>query len=162
MGEYFRESSVAALKNACRGTSLFSGQSDAVLTRYCGGYQRFAAMAKGDMVAMLIPGPPGKGEACFGVLTSDKLILMSPDKCAAKGFPALHLLGGHSRFNGLMLREVRWLRTGYVRHLPGQKAGKNGVNTLPWLVETGPFWLLKTNTSALDKMKSRAFLANTK
>ena len=129
---------------------------------YCRGDMTFASMEKGDMIAMNVPGPAGKGEAFFGVVTSNKLVLMGPEKCAEEGFPALDMLGGNYEegFKGLMLREVKWLRKGYMRDLPGQKRGLNGANTVPWLVESGPFWIHKCK-NGLDILKQNDFLKKT-
>lgn len=157
---YLRKTDLASIKDSCRGYELFD-MSERNLTTYCGSYKRFACMEKDDMVAMNIPGPVGKGEAYFGVITSNKLILKDPDECLSEGFPAMHLLGGDYPFNGLMLREVKWMRKGYIRDLPGQKVGLNGAKSLPWLIESAPFWLLKSS-SGLEIMKGKAFLDSTR
>ena len=72
------------------------------------------------------------------------------------------MLGGNYEegFKGLMLREVKWLRKGYMRDLPGQKRGLNGANTVPWLVESGPFWIHKCK-NGLDILKQNDFLKKT-
>ena len=139
-----RETSIDVIKESCRHNGRFAALTERDLGRYCAAYKRFACMQKGDIVAMLIPGPTRKGKVCFGVITSNNLIIMSPDQAEEKNFPAPHLFE-LKEFDGLMLREVRWMRKGYMRHLPGQQEGKPGVYTVPWLAESTPFWLFNKN-----------------
>jgi len=159
---YLRESNIDAIKDACREYPLFAKVvQKRSFGQYCGSYQRFACMEKGDIVAMLVPGPGvGNGEAYFGVITSNKLLLMTPDEAPEKGFPAMHLFDHGNPFNGLMLREVQWLRKGRVRDLPYQKRGENGIDTVPWLTESVPFWLLDSSKH-VDKLKKQQFMDKT-
>ena len=143
--EKLRETSIDVIKESCRqyGRFGFAELSEGNLGRYCASYKRFACMKKGDIVAMLIRGPTRKGKVYFGVITSNNLKIMSPDQAKEKNFPAPHLFE-LKEFDGLMLREVRWMRTGYMRHLPGQQEGRRGAYTVPWLAESSPFWLLNS------------------
>jgi len=117
-------------------------------------------MEVGDIVAMIVPGPPLKSEVYFGVIRSNDLKLMTPSEAEEAEFPAMHLLQGGFRFNGLMLREVRWLRKAFVRDLPGQKLGKNKQFTVPWLAESSPFWLSE-RSEHLNMIKSQSFIEKT-
>jgi hypothetical protein len=160
--EYLRETDLEDIKNTCRNVPrLFPSVEN--LARYCSRYKIFAEMEEGDMVVMNVPGRPKEGEAYFGVVTSNSLKTMSPGECEEEGFPAMHLLGGGYNFNGLMLREVKWLRKGLVRKLPGQKTGRNGANTVPWINESVTIWLSKSTDShsGLEIMKRPSFIENT-
>ncbi|KAL7524600.1 hypothetical protein ACHAWF_001014 [Thalassiosira exigua] len=139
--EYLRGSHIDVIKDHNRRSGRYA-ENERGLSTYCSSYKRFACMEKGDIIAMLVPGPTGKGEAYFGVITSDNLILMTPDEAEEKEFPAPVLFEeGYSE--GLLLRDVRWMRKGYVRDLPVQKEGKPGVYSVSWLAESGPFWLVE-------------------
>lgn len=157
---FLRESSLEVIKDSCRGLPTFGGNS---VGKCCGSRKRFACMERGDMIAMLVPGPVGQGEAYFGVISSNDLVLLNPAEAEERGFPAMHLLSGGVLFHSLMLREVRWMRKGYVRDLPGQKEGMRGANSCPWLVESGPSWFVEPSKTqpALDMIKGRDFMQNT-
>jgi len=156
--KFLRETDEEALKNSCVGTPLFLGESN--VKTYTNSYKRFASMEVGDIVAMIVPGPPLKSEVYFGVIRSNDLKLMTPSEAEEAEFPAMHLLQGGFRFNGLMLREVRWLRKAFVRDLPGQKLGKNKQFTVPWLAESSPFWLSE-RSEHLNMIKSQSFIEKT-
>jgi len=117
---------------------------------------------KGDIIALLVPGPVKHGEAYFGVVISDELLLQTPSDAGNKGFPAPHLFTDVQQFNGLMLREVKWLRKAMTRALPNQKG-----HQVAWLNEGGPTWFCELKPkvikqeSGLDIMRSRAFFDNT-
>jgi hypothetical protein len=153
--EYLRETDIEAIKNACRNSDLFPPGEN--LSLYCGRYQKFSEIEKGDMVVMNVPGRPKEGEAYFGVVTSNSLRRMSPDECREEGFPAMHLLPS-KRYNGIMLRDVKWLRKGLVRKLPGQQK-----NVVPWINESVTVWLSKSKGihSGLEIMKRSSFMENT-
>lgn len=152
--EYLRETDIEAIKNACRNSDLFPPGEN--LSLYCGRYKKFAEIEKGDMVVMNVPGRPKEGEAYFGVVTSNSLRRMSPDECREEGFPAMHLLPS-KRYNGIMLRDVKWLRKGLVRKLPGQQK-----NVVPWINESVTVWLSKSKgISGLEIMKRSSFMENT-
>ena len=153
--EYLRETDIEAIKNACRNSDLFPPGEN--LSLYCGRYKKFAEIEKGDMVVMNVPGRPKEGEAYFGVVTSNSLRRMSPDECREEGFPAMHLLPS-KRYNGIMLRDVKWLRKGLVRKLPGQQK-----NVVPWINESVTVWLSKSKAihSGLEIMKRSSFIENT-
>jgi hypothetical protein len=117
-------------------------------------------MEVGDIIAMIVPGPPLKAEVYFGVIRTNALKLMKPAEAEEAEFPAMHFFQRGFRFNGLMLREVQWLRKAYVRDLPGQKLGQNKQFTVPWLAESSPFWLSE-RSEHLDMIKSQSFFEKT-
>ncbi|KAL7454521.1 hypothetical protein ACHAWC_006149 [Mediolabrus comicus] len=162
--KYLRETDIEDIKNTCRNASRFFSPGEN-LPLYCGRYKDFAAMEKGDMVVLNVPGRPKQGEAYFGVVTSNSLRRLSPSECREEGFPAMRMLRENYTFNGLMFREVKWLRKGLVRKLPGQKKkkGNNGAYTVPWINESAVIWLTKSKAihSGLEIMKRSTFMENT-
>merc|ERR1711933_125363 len=92
------------------------------------------SMKVGDIVALLVNGPTKKGQTFFGVIQSSKLILRNPEMAVKEGFPCPRLFTHHENnaFNGIMMREVKWMRRGTTRDLPQQKASQ-----VTWLAESG-------------------------
>ena len=119
----------------------------------------------GDVVAMLVKGGYKKGEAYFGIIEDDELLIRTPKAAENEGFPAPHIFSESNGlyFNGLMLRRIKWMRRGMVRELPYQIANGRQVG---WLVESGPNWFCmpkhsKGNMSCFDIMSSQEFLNRT-
>lgn len=143
-------------------------ESASNLTLYCNANRYFAGainrkgkkrgIQRGDVVALMVPGMEGTKdrETYFGVVTSDDLVVLTPREAITNGFPAPQLFElDPPRFNGLMLRRVKWMRRCKTRDL--LSAGEKQVN---WLVEAAPFWFYRC-ANGIPKLRSPKFRAVT-
>jgi hypothetical protein len=148
----------------CRNRSTFSDHSNSI-TLFVNGYKMFCEMQKGDIVVLLLsPGGTGKGRACFGVVESDEIPIWSHDKLLAEGFPSPIMFEVNRAWDDkrVMLRRIKWMREGLVRDLPDQSTGAKNAHHVPWLAESGPFWMSNVTEKALERVSTAEFMDRTK
>uniref|UniRef100_A0A7S1FST8 Uncharacterized protein n=1 Tax=Corethron hystrix TaxID=216773 RepID=A0A7S1FST8_9STRA len=164
--QYFlKNSTIKGIVDNCFQFSSFPEKKSIKL--YCMSYLVFCNMKEGDIVVMIMPPKKRvvrKGEAYFGVIMNNEIILKNPEEALIDDFPSPHLFDPmfrNSKFPGLLLRKVKWLRKGMIRSLPAQTTGKNGIESVGWLHETVPFYLMNVSKKARNVLQGSEFLAKT-
>ena len=98
-----------------------------IYRRFCGITDilrgRDMGMKAGDIIALMVSGKTELQRVFYGVVEDSTLSLKSPKACKEMELPAKKLFNRtpDPRFNGVILRNVRWMRYGMTRGLPRQK-----------------------------------------
>ena len=116
-------------------------------------------MKAGDIIALMVSGEKKLGRVFFGVVQDSALLIKSPKACKEMGLPATKLFNRtpDPRFNGIILRNVRWMRYGMTRELPMQKN-----NVVTWLCESEGSWcMFPTKNDCTEILSSKEFMDST-
>ena len=136
-----------------------------IYRRFCGIIDirrgRDMGMKAGDIIALMVSGEKNLGRVFFGVVKDSTLFLKSPKACKEMELPATKLFNRtpDPRFNGIILRNVRWMRYGKTRELPRQKS-----NQVTWLCESAGSWYAIPDPEKNDSMEilsSKEFIDST-
>ncbi|GFH61971.1 predicted protein [Chaetoceros tenuissimus] len=129
-----------------------------IYRKFCGIIDE--GMKADDIIALMVGGKKGLKKVFFGVVEDSTLLIKSPEACREMGLPATKLLNRtpDPRFNGVILRNVRWMRYGLTRELPRQKN-----NVVGWLCENAGSWysMPKKNEENMEILSSTEFIDST-